>query len=112
MAMLVEAPMGEGKTEAGDIRSPKWENNGIKMDFYVALPTAATSNQMVARMRASLERHKCEETVRLLHSMAWLTDTVSAGINSEETEYLLAGLRPTRRNFARSVRSWHSGIRL
>ena len=52
---------------------------------------------MVARMRALLERHKCEETVRLLHSMAWLTDTVSAGINSEETEYAAGWLQPTRR---------------
>lgn len=51
---------------------------------------------MVARMRALLERHKCEETVRLLHSMAWLTDTVSAGINSEETEYAAGWLQPTR----------------
>lgn len=97
VAMLVEAPMGEGKTEAGIYAAlqmgKQWHKNG----FYVALPTAATSNQMVTRVRALLERHKCEETVRLLHSMAWLTDTVSAGINSEETEYAAGWLQPTRR---------------
>lgn len=96
-AMMIEAPMGEGKTEAGIYAALKMGRQWHKSGFYVALPTAATANQMVARMRALLEEHKCVGNVRLLHSTAWLTDTHAAEINSEEAEYAAGWLQPTRR---------------
>ena len=45
--ILIEAPMGEGKTEAGMYCAVQMLRKWNKDGFYVALPTAATSNQMV-----------------------------------------------------------------
>lgn len=95
-ALLIEAPMGEGKTEAGIYAALKMARQWGKDGFYVALPTAATSNQMAGRVRALMERHSLPETVRLLHGTAWLTDEGSA-VNSEETDHASAWLQPTRR---------------
>ena len=96
-ALLIEAPMGEGKTEAGIYAALKMAHQWGKDGFYVALPTAATSNQMVGRVRALTERRSPHDTVRLLHSTAWLTDTTSAAFNSEEADYASAWLQPVRR---------------
>lgn len=95
-ALLIEAPMGEGKTEAGIYAALKMARQWGKDGFYVALPTAATSNQMAGRVRALMERHSLPDTVRLLHGTAWLTDERSA-VNSEDTDYASAWLQPTRR---------------
>lgn len=94
--LLIEAPMGEGKTEAGIYAALKMARQWGKDGFYVALPTAATSNQMVERVRILMERHSLPETVRLLHSTAWLTDGAPE-VNSEEADYASAWLQPTRR---------------
>src|SRR5205823_945055 len=42
--LIVEAPMGEGKTEAGWFAAASWDRRGGQ-GTYVALPTMATSNQ-------------------------------------------------------------------
>ena len=99
--MLIEAPMGEGKTEAGVYAALQMAQQWEKCGFYVALPTAATSNQMVGRMRSLLEMHRCSQTVRLLHSLAWLSnDTEQLPLPSFETEeerYASGWLLPVRR---------------
>ena len=95
-ALLIEAPMGEGKTEAGVYAALKMARQWSKDGFYVALPTAATSNQMVGRVRALMDWHGLPEQVRLLHSTAWLTDEAYP-VNSEETDYAGRWLQPTRR---------------
>lgn len=51
---LVEAPMGEGKTEAA-LYVSEWWRRKTGAGTYVALPTMATSNGMFTRMRAFLE---------------------------------------------------------
>lgn len=68
--VLLEAPMGEGKTEAGCYAASQMGKQYQKNGIYFALPTAATSNQMVGRIRAWLR-----DDVRLLHGMAWMEDT-------------------------------------
>ena len=85
--ILVEAPMGEGKTEAGLYAAVQMMRQWRKDGFYVALPTAATSNQMVERIRALMRENEIDSTVRLLHSMAWLSDVKDMeNINSEEEQ--------------------------
>lgn len=84
--VLLEAPMGEGKTEAGMYAALKMAQGWQKDGFYVALPTAATSNQMVGRMRALLHMHAQENNVRLLHAMAWLVEEQSMQLDVIQTE--------------------------
>lgn len=98
--LLLEAPMGEGKTEAGMYAALQMQKQWRKNGFYIALPTSATSNQMVQRMRGLMEMHKLSDTVRLLHAMAWLVDEMTperiknAG---EEENAVMNWLSPMRR---------------
>ena len=98
--VLLEAPMGEGKTEAGVYAALQMERQWGKSGFYVGLPTAATSNQMAGRMRALLELHQLSGSVRLLHSMAWLAgeeDVQLPEFETEEARYAAGWLLPVRR---------------
>src|SRR6185312_7798346 len=54
--VLIEAPMGEGKTEAAMFLADAWSARLGARGAYVALPTQATSNQMFGRVGAYLER--------------------------------------------------------
>lgn len=98
-AVLIEAPMGEGKTEAGIYAALQMARQWKKNGFYVGLPTSATSNQMVSRMREFLALHDLEDTVRLLHSTAWLVDeeTPAVRFHTEEEAYAARWLLPVRR---------------
>ena len=98
--VLLEAPMGEGKTEAGMYAALKMAKQWGKDGFYMALPTAATSNQMVERMRALLAMHDAEKPVRLLHAMAWLVDEEQPNpeqIQTEDEAVARKWLEPLRR---------------
>ncbi len=53
--VIVEAPMGEGKTEAALYLAHRWEVQGAR-GTYMALPTQATANQMHGRVRDFLAR--------------------------------------------------------
>ncbi len=81
--VIIEAPMGEGKTEAALYLTDCWgiisetlENTapGVR-GCYVALPTQATSNQMFQRVRQFLERRypKSVVNLQLLHGHAALS---------------------------------------
>ena len=76
LALIIEAPMGEGKTEAAFYAADKLANIYGKGGFYIGLPTAATSNQMYGRVNTMLS---CMGTAKakLMHSMAWLMDDYS-----------------------------------
>ncbi|MFP4105880.1 MAG: CRISPR-associated endonuclease Cas3'', partial [Phycisphaerae bacterium] len=73
---IIEAPTGQGKTEAAIHRAVCWQHDlGLK-GFYLALPTVATSNQMYDRV-ANWRRDfaQAEPTaVRLVHGMSWMID--------------------------------------
>ncbi len=49
--VLIESPMGEGKTEAALYLADRWTHAHGQRGVYVALPTQATSNQMFGRVR-------------------------------------------------------------
>lgn len=73
LAVIIEAPMGEGKTEAGLYAAARLAQRWNKEGFYVALPTAATSNQMHGRVNKMLYSLHLEKA-KLMHGMAWIVD--------------------------------------
>lgn len=68
--ILIEAPMGTGKTEtaltASEILSAKCHTNGV---FY-GLPTQATSNAMLPRLASWLTAEQGRHGLKLMHSKA------------------------------------------
>lgn len=103
--VLLEAPMGEGKTEAGLYAALQMALQWKKTGFYVGLPTSATANQMVSRMRDLLAFHSQVEPVRLLHAMAWLVDgetPENPAIDTEDVSVARQWLEPLRRGLLSS----------
>ncbi|MFJ9729451.1 CRISPR-associated helicase Cas3' [Streptomyces sp. NPDC101209] len=68
--LLVEAPMGEGKTEAAlgaaEVLAARWGAHGV----YFGLPTQATANQIFGRILAWLRRQGAATAVALAHGKA------------------------------------------
>ncbi len=72
--VIVEAPMGEGKTEAAWYIADCWDRRGGQ-GTYVALPTMATSNQMFGRVASFLETEgEGKKNLILQHGKASLND--------------------------------------
>ncbi|GAA3386325.1 type I-E CRISPR-associated protein Cse1/CasA [Streptomyces racemochromogenes] len=74
--MIVEAPMGEGKTEAALAVAEIFAARSGAGGCFVALPTRATSNAMYGRVRQWLERlpGEVDLAVYLAHSKGPLND--------------------------------------
>lgn len=98
LAVIIEAPMGEGKTEAGVYAAIHLANLWHKSGFYLGLPTSATSNQMVMRMDELLAAHHIDKA-RLLHAMAWMMDDGAddGAIHTGDEMYARAWTRPAKR---------------
>lgn len=75
--VIVEAPMGEGKTEAAWYVADRWDRLGGQ-GCYVALPTMATSNQMFERVEGFLNRRAGKSNVLLQHGKAQLNKLFGA----------------------------------
>ena len=72
--LIVEAPMGEGKTEAGWFAAANWDRRGGQ-GAYVALPTMATSNQMFGRVKTFLAADgEGKKNLMLQHGKAALNE--------------------------------------
>ena len=73
--VIVEAPTGEGKTEAAMYLADSWNRNLDQHGYYFALPTQATSNQMFGRVNNFLRNSFPNENVhnQLLHGHASLS---------------------------------------
>jgi CRISPR-associated endonuclease/helicase Cas3 len=88
--ILLEAPMGEGKTEAALYCVERWVHENGQKGAYVALPTMATSNQMFERVKSFLDTRYAGQRVgfQLLHSHALLSDSFQSirlkGIGQDE----------------------------
>ncbi|NLX22436.1 MAG: CRISPR-associated helicase Cas3' [Phycisphaerae bacterium] len=78
--VLIEAPMGEGKTEAALFLADHWTHAAEQKGLYVALPTLATSNQMFQRVQTFLSGRYPSERINLhlLHGHAMLSDRYEA----------------------------------
>jgi CRISPR-associated endonuclease/helicase Cas3 len=101
--VIIEAPMGEGKTEAAWILAEKWRDKGYH-GMYVALPTMATSDSLYRRYRDDyLKKMERGEDVKLVHGMAWLRDDnepekpPEVGEPGDDRSLAAAWFRPTRR---------------
>ena len=75
--LLVEAPMGEGKTEAALYAHLELQRRLGHRGLYVALPTKATGNAMFTRVLKFLRSQQCDRPLdlQLLHGGALLNDT-------------------------------------
>lgn len=72
---IIEAPTGEGKTEAALALAHRIAQDTGSDAFYYALPTMATSNQMFARVNAHLrERLQLATRSKLVHGQAYLVE--------------------------------------
>jgi len=79
--LVVEAQMGQGKTEAAIFAADNALCNGQSRGLYIALPTQATSNAMFSRVQNDYlkERghHNVEENLQLVHGNAMLQSMVA-----------------------------------
>ena len=75
--LLIEAPMGEGKTEAALYAHLELQRRLGHRGLYVALPTKATGNAMFGRVLKFMRDQKCDRPLdlQLLHGGALLNDT-------------------------------------
>lgn len=72
---IIEAPTGEGKTEAALALARRISASTGCDELYVALPTMATSNQMFTRVYDYLQRTLGEASaVKLVHGQAFLIE--------------------------------------
>lgn len=87
---IVEAPMGEGKTEAAIFLADHWNAVLKQRGCYFALPTQATSNQMFGRVRDYLAGRYADNRVllQLLHG--------HAALSAEFETLLKEGAKPNR----------------
>lgn len=74
--VLIEAPMGEGKTEAAFYAHLELQRRLDHRGLYIALPTKATGNAMFRRTLRFLRNQGCERSLdlQLLHGGAFLND--------------------------------------
>lgn len=72
---IIEAPTGEGKTEAALALAHRIARETGTDEMYYALPTMATSNQMFQRLEAHLDsRLGLDARVKLVHGQAALVE--------------------------------------
>ena len=109
--IIVEGPMGCGKTEAALFAAQKLIAGGHQHGIYFALPTQVTSNRIHGRigrfLQAALEN---AAAFRLAHGNAWLEDGFDLRINpaflrGEEKD----GEQPGET--AREARSWFASAK-
>ncbi|WP_218080951.1 CRISPR-associated helicase Cas3' [Anthocerotibacter panamensis] len=82
--VLVEASMGEGKTEAALYLADYLQHQTGTGGFYIGLPTQATSNAMWKRTKAFLGKRYPEDVINL---------TLSHGAAVLKTEYIKSSCR-------------------
>lgn len=72
---VVEAPMGDGKTEAALAGAYRRWTEGDERGLYFALPTQLTSNRIHSRVLDFLKRTVSDQSAfALVHGNAWLTE--------------------------------------
>lgn len=72
---IIEAPTGEGKTEAALALAHRIARSTGSDEIYYALPTTATSNQMFVRINHHIRKHlDLEGRAKLIHGQAMLVE--------------------------------------
>ncbi|CAM5788150.1 CRISPR-associated endonuclease/helicase Cas3 [Castellaniella caeni] len=99
--LLVEAPMGEGKTELAFLATLRLQQRNQHRGLYIAMPTQATGNAMFKRTLTFLEAFAQQHTdAQLAHGGAFLNDDLAhlrlvdvqrlQGVDQSATETLSA----------------------
>lgn len=92
--LLVEAPMGEGKTELAFLAHLRLQAANQHRGLYVALPTQATGNALFRRALTFLREFSGDRSLdmQLVHGGAWLNDDVRRlrDINHSQTDSVSA----------------------
>ena len=83
---IIEAPMGEGKTEAALVASELLAAKSGTRGIYFALPSQATSNAMFERVLNWLTTFDQDANIRLVHGKSHLNETYEALRYSMNTE--------------------------
>jgi len=98
--VIVEAPMGEGKTEAAIFLADHWASTLGQQGCYVALPTMATSNQMFSRVKEFLGHRFTGQQVnlQLLHGHASLSAEFQILLEKGATLYSPHEIAPDSRD--------------
>lgn len=106
---ILEAPMGEGKTEAAIYIAMQWIKQINKKGIYFALPTATTSNQMYNRVKNFLEYDMgVAETVKLIHATAWMLEESTDNESEDSSE----GIRCSEDDLQKIVQKWFAPNRV
>jgi CRISPR-associated endonuclease/helicase Cas3 len=98
---IIEAPTGEGKTEAALALAHRLAQSSGSDEFYYALPTTATSNQMFIRIQEYLrDRLGLATRAKLVHGQAFLVEDdlqIEPLANGDETPASLTWFTPKKR---------------
>jgi CRISPR-associated endonuclease/helicase Cas3 len=90
---IIEAPTGEGKTEAALTLARRIAASRGTDEIYVALPTTATSNQMFVRIQKHLNEHlHLPTTAKLVHGQAFLVEDdlrIEPLANGDHSEHVI-----------------------
>ncbi len=95
---IIEAPMGEGKTEAALYMAGRICNAKEGRGIYMALPSQATSNQMHSRIEEMLNGLSYG-TARLLHGTSFLEQNLPKTYETEDEAVADQWGRPSRMGF-------------
>lgn len=91
--VVIEAPMGEGKTEAALYLADRWNLDAGARGLYFALPTQATSNQMFGRLEKFLA-HRYPTAIVNLQLLHGLADLRADFAELQERDALIPRLTP------------------
>ena len=109
--IIVEGPMGCGKTEAALYAAQQLIASGHQRGIYFALPTQVTSNRVHRRIEQFL-RNCLEDpaTLRLAHGNAWLDDDFDVHIAPTFQPQTADDYNDTEA-YVREARSWFSSAK-
>lgn len=86
--VIVEAPMGCGKTEAALRLAQQWISAGHQQGIYFALPTQVTSNRIHRRVAEFLNHTLANPAnLRLAHGHSWLEHDYNLALGSSRTRF-------------------------
>jgi CRISPR-associated endonuclease/helicase Cas3 len=109
--MIIEGPMGCGKTEAALFAAQQLIGSGLNAGVYFALPTQVTSNRIHRRVEQFL-RNSLEEgaSFRLAHGNAWLEDTFDLNLRPAYPIRDDSDIHDVRDNLSQA-RSWFASAK-
>ena len=105
--VIVEAPMGCGKTEAALRLAQQWISEGHHQGIYFALPTQVTSNRIHKRVAEFLNHTLANPaSLRLAHGHSWLEHDSSLALGPSRTRFDQDADGDNPLSDLREARSW------